>query len=130
MKVKLNYLDCWNEGRRAAACRYDQLLSKLPVTRPCEAPGVHHVYHQYTIRTPQRDRLAGHLKERDVSTMVYYPTPLHRQGLYSSLSCAKGSLPVSEAVSREVLSLPMFPELDETRQRLIAQAIGEFYGQS
>ena len=125
--VKLKYLDGWNEARRQVAQRYNELLAGLPVTTPYELPHIYHVYHQYTIRAPQRDALAAYLKERGVGTMIYYPVPLHRQELYASLGYGEGSLPVSEAASREVLSLPMYPELTEAQQEEIATAIQEFY---
>ena len=125
--VKLGYLDDWNEARRRPAQRYSELLADLPVTTPYESPDVYHVYHQYTIRAPQRDTLAAYLKKRGVSTMIYYPVPLHLQKLYASLGYREGSLPMSEVASREVLSLPMYPELTETQQTSIARAIREFY---
>jgi len=147
--VKLKYLDDWNEARRQVAQRYNELLALwntnysaelalssnystglagLPVTTPYESPDVYHVYHQYTIRVEQRDALAAYLKERGIGTMVYYPGPLHLQGLYADLGYREGSLPESEAASREVLSLPMYPELTKTQQQDVVQAIWEFYG--
>ena len=126
--VKLKYLDGWNEARRRVAQRYNELLADLPVTTPYESPEVYHVYHQYTVRAPERNRLSAHLKERGIGTMIYYPVPLHRQQLYTGLGYAEGSLLTSEAASREVLSLPMYPELTEAQQTLVAEAIKEFYG--
>jgi len=102
--VKLKYLDDWNEARRQAAQRYNGLLDGLPVITPYESPDAYHVYHQYTIRAQQRDALAACLKERGIGTMVYYPVPLHFQGLYADLGYGEGSLPASEAAGREVLS--------------------------
>ena len=125
--VKLNYLDEWNEGRRRAAQLYNDLLADLPVTTPYEAPDMYHVYHQYTIRAPRRDILAAYLKKRGIDTMIYYPVPLHLQGLYASLGYGEGSLPASEAASREVISLPMYPELTEAQQQEVPWAIREFY---
>jgi dTDP-4-amino-4,6-dideoxygalactose transaminase len=129
LRVKLRYLERWQEGRREAACRYDGLLAaaSVPVTTPYVRPDVRHVYHQYTVRAPQRDALAEHLKQRGVSTMIYYPLPLHLQGLYKDLGMAEGALPFAEAAGREVLSLPMFPELTEAQQAEIVAAIAEFY---
>ena len=95
LRVKLKYLDRWNEARRRVAQRYNELLAGLPVTTPYESPDVYHVYHQYTIRVQQRDALAAYLKERGIGTMVYYPVPLHLQGLYAGLGYGEGSLPVS-----------------------------------
>jgi dTDP-4-amino-4,6-dideoxygalactose transaminase len=126
--VKLKYLGDWNEGRRQVAQRYNDLLADLPVTMPYESPNGVHVYHQYTIRAPQRDELAAYLKERGIGTMIYYPVPLHLQGLYAGLGYGNGSLPASEAACREVLSLPMYPELTEEQQQQVARAISEFYG--
>lgn len=130
LRVKLRHLEQWQEGRREAACRYDGLLAAagVPVTTPYVRPDVRHVYHQYTIRAPQRDALAEHLKQRGVSTMIYYPLPLHLQGLYRDLGMAEGSLPNAEAAGRAVLSLPMFPELTEAQQEEIVAAVAEFYG--
>ncbi len=129
LRVKLRYLERWQEGRREAACRYDGLLaaSGAPVTTPYVRSDVRHVYHQYTIRAPQRDALAKHLHERGISTMIYYPLPLHLQGLYRDLDMAEGALPHAEAAGREVLSLPMFPELTEAQQEEIVAAVAEFY---
>jgi len=126
--VKLKYLDDWNQARRRVAQCYNELLADLPVTTPYESPDVYHVYHQYTIRVKQRDALAADLKERGIGTMVYYPVPLHLQRLYAGLKYGEGSLPVSEAASREVLSLPMYPELTEEQQIAVAEAIRRFYG--
>ncbi len=129
LRVKLRYLERWQEGRREAACRYDGLLAAAgaPVTTPYARPDVRHVYHQYTIRAPQRDALAQHLRQRGISTMIYYPLPLHLQGLYRDRGMVEGALPHAEAAGREVLSLPMFPELTEAQQGEIVAAIAEFY---
>jgi dTDP-4-amino-4,6-dideoxygalactose transaminase len=126
--VKLKYLDDWNKARWKVAQRYNELLDDLPVVTPYESPDVYHVYHQYTIRAEQRDTLAAYLKERGIGTMVYYPVPLHFQELYASLVYGEGSLPESEVASREVLSLPMYPELTEPQQAEVVTAIREFYG--
>lgn len=127
LRVKLKHLDSWNEARRQRAKRYNELLSGLPVITPYEAPNVYHVYHQYTIRTKERDALAAHLKERGISTMVYYPVPLHLQQVFADLGYGEGSFPESETASREVLSLPMYPELTEAEQQEVVRAIRGFY---
>jgi dTDP-4-amino-4,6-dideoxygalactose transaminase len=125
--VKLDYLDAWNAARRERAAIYDRLLADLPVQSPYVAPGVEHVYHQYTIRAPRRDALAAYLHEQGIATMIYYPIPLHRQPVYASLGLGPGSLPASEAASAEVLSLPMYPELSPAAQHEVAAAIRAFY---
>jgi len=127
LSVKLEYLDGWNEARRRVAHRYNELLSGLPVTTPHESSDVYHVYHQYTIRAPQRDALATYLRERGIGTMIYYPIPLHLQGLYAGLGYGENSLPESEKASQEVLSLPIYPELTEGQQVVVAEAIRGFY---
>jgi len=125
LNVKLNYLEQWNEGRRTVAHRYNDLLSDMPVVTPYESPDSHHVYHQYTIRIPQRDELAAHLKEHGVSTMIYYPIPLHHQQLYAEMATL--DFPNAEMAGREVLSLPIFPELTERDQEFIADTIRGFF---
>lgn len=126
--VKLKHLDAWNERRRQVGRHYNELLASLPVTTPYESPDAYHVYHQYTIRAPQRDVLAAYLKERGIGTMIYYPVPLHHQELYASLGYGESSLPASEVASREVLSLPMYPDLTGAQQVSVAEAMREFYG--
>ena len=126
--VKLNYLDSWNEQRRQLAASYNSLLASLPqVTPPAEDPGAHAVYHQYTIRAERRDELKNFLQESGIGSMIYYPVPMHLQPLYSELGYGEGSLPEAERASREVLSLPMFPELSEGQQDRVAAAIADFY---
>ena len=128
LNVKLKYLESWTEKRREVAQRYNALLKGLPIVTPYEAPGSYHVYHQYTIRVPERDRLAEHLKKKRIGTMIYYPVSIHLQELYAGLGLSQGSLPVSEAASSEVLSLPMYPELTLEQQEEVAAGIREFYG--
>ena len=128
LSVKLAYLDEWNEARRRVAWCYNDLLAGLPVTAAYESPNVYHVYHQYTIRAPQRDALAAYMKKRGIGVMIYYPVPLHLQGLYASLGYEEGSLPASEAASHDVLSLPMYAEVTNMQQREVARAAREFFG--
>jgi dTDP-4-amino-4,6-dideoxygalactose transaminase len=126
--VKLDHLDEWNRARRRLARRYHELLAGLPLVTPCESALSYHVYHQYTIRVPRRDDLAAYLRDRGIGTMIYYPVPLHRQVLYADLGYDQGCLPVSEQASREVLSVPLYPELTEEQQQEVAAAIQEFFG--
>jgi dTDP-4-amino-4,6-dideoxygalactose transaminase len=129
LRVKLRYLERWQDARRLVAQRYNALLaaSGAPVVTPYVRPDVRHVYHQYTLRVPRRDALAEHLQQRGIGVMIYYPLPLHLQGLYNDLGMAEGALPHAEAAGREVLSLPMFPELTEAQQQEIVAAVVEFY---
>lgn len=124
--IKLKHLDRWNDERRRAAGRYRELLQGLPIELPFEAKNRSHVYHQYTIRTPQRDELAAHLKQRGIGTMIYYPISIHQQTLYAS-GGQTPSLPNSEAAAREVLSLPIYPEITEEQLATVSGAIREFF---
>src|SRR5579864_1971333 len=124
LRVKLGYLDQWCSGRRAAADRYNQLLSGIPnVVLPVRDPRCEHVFHQYTIRVGDRDQVQKRLTEQGVSTMVYYPVPIHLQPIYSSLGTGPASLPRTEAACREVLSLPIFPELTKEQAEYVAEAL-------
>jgi dTDP-4-amino-4,6-dideoxygalactose transaminase len=128
LRVKLRHLEAWTLARRRAAARYDVLLAGLPVVTPYEAPGMRHVYHQYTIRAPRRDDLRAFLRDKDIGTMIYYPLPLHRQEIYAHLGLGEGSFPEAERASREVLSLPIYPELAEEQISAVTAAIRQFYG--
>lgn len=127
LNVKFSHLEAWNARRRAIASHYSRLLQGLPLTTPVEVPDTVHVYHQYTIRTAQRDGLASHLQAAGIGTMIYYPVALHQQELYQSLGYAAGSLPVTEKLCREVVSLPMYPELTEVQVEEVAKAIAGFF---
>src|SRR5215831_3825235 len=124
--VKLKYLDAWNEARRRAANKYNQLLREFPVKTPMETTQAWHVYHQYTIRTPRRDELAEHLKQRGIGTMVYYPVPIHQQAVYAS-SGKVPSLPHAEAAAKQVLSLPIYPEITDEQLETVVGAISDFF---
>ena len=133
LQVKLGYLDKWNAQRREIARRYAELLRPIPhVVLPSESDnGGESVWNQYTIRlsTPlDRDRVRESLQTLGVSTMVYYPIPLHRQPVYRELGYDEGSFPVAETVCCEVLSLPMFPELTPDQQQAIAYRLKEAIG--
>lgn len=128
LRVKLRHLAEWTSARQRVAAQYDQLLADLPVTTPYRSPEVTHVYHQYTIRAPRRDELQAFLQEHGIGTMVYYPVPLHLQPMYAHLGVPEGSLPEAERAAKEVLSLPIYPELTEEQVQTVADAIREFYG--
>lgn len=125
LRVKLRHLDEWTECRRANVQLYRKLLAPLPVQLPLERVGDRAVYHLFTIRTPHRDELKKYLSDRGIETMVYYPIPLHLQPVYENLEM--GSLPESERASREVLSLPLFPELQPDELEIVASTIAEFF---
>ncbi|MBC6453966.1 MAG: DegT/DnrJ/EryC1/StrS family aminotransferase [Hormoscilla sp. SP5CHS1] len=137
LKIKLKYLDTWNEQRRQIASRYHLLLQTLPdIIRPQEYEGGLTVWNQYTIRVTsqaknspisQRDWVRSQLRQHGVSTMVYYPLPLHLQPVYKHLGYQPGQLPVAEQACREVLSLPMFPELDSQQQAIMVDRLLDLY---
>ena len=129
LSAKLDHLDQWNEDRRAAAARYDTLLESTPLTLPTCRDSVEHVYHLYVVRTrspDERDELQAHLEDNGVQTGIHYPVPVHEQESYRSCG-TQPSLPVTEQVAREIISLPMYPELTPDQQECVKNMIKEFY---
>lgn len=121
LRVKLAHVDEWNEGRRAAARCYGELLSDVSgVETPYEAPHVRHVYHQYTVRVQNRDTVRKRLSEAGIATMIYYPVPVHLLPVYAGSGYR---LPATEASSREVLSLPIWPQISRRLQERIAGSL-------
>lgn len=122
LKIKLKYVDQWNEKRREIAHKYNELLANSGVRTPKEADYAYHVYHQYTIRASNRDALRQLLLENGIETGIYYPAPVHKQKAYASL---RPDLVLEEAerASREVLSLPIWPGLDALQQQEISSLI-------
>jgi dTDP-4-amino-4,6-dideoxygalactose transaminase len=116
-------VDGWNEGRVAAAARYSDLGLGEHVSLPEVAPGRSHIYHLYVVRTPAREQLQRRLKEAGVASAVYYGRPHHLQPVFRHLGYREGSLPVTEAASRDGLALPMFPTLAEEQQREVVNAV-------
>lgn len=129
LRVKLPHLDGWAEGRRRNAGWYRERLADCPGIRlPSVAAGNRHVFNQFTLRVERRDELRAFLQERGVGSGVYYPVPLHLQECFRELGYREGDLPVSEALSGEVVSLPIFPELGEERVAAVSDAIRAFHG--
>jgi dTDP-4-amino-4,6-dideoxygalactose transaminase len=132
LRVKLRYLDKWTEGRQRNAARYSELFKSRGLDRILTLPrvqtGCTHIYNQYVIRAPRRDQLKEQLRGEGVPSDIYYPIPLHLQRAFGYLEYKPGDLPESEAASREVLALPIFPELSATQQELVVDSIGRFYG--
>jgi dTDP-4-amino-4,6-dideoxygalactose transaminase len=125
LHIKLQYLDQWTHARRSAASVYNRLFAGSGIEVPFEASFGKHVYHQYTIRLKNRDKVAHALIEKKVPYGVYYPIPLHLQEAYSAAGKPKGTFPVTEKAADEVLSLPMHTELDEEQQKYIVQSVLE-----
>jgi dTDP-4-amino-4,6-dideoxygalactose transaminase len=125
--VKFRYLESWNDARRACAARYHELLSDSSVADefvlPVELSGRRHVYNQFVVRMRNRDRVRAFLKRRAIESAVYYPRPLHLQGCFAGLSYREGDFPSAERACREVLALPMFPELSPSQQAAVVSAL-------
>jgi UDP-2-acetamido-2-deoxy-ribo-hexuluronate aminotransferase len=123
LRVKLRYLDRWIEARQKAASTYDRLFKDTDVAIPFRASYGNHVFHQYTVRLKNRDRVADALQERKIPHSIFYPIPLHRQQAYAALEKCSWNLPVTEQAAEEVLSLPMHTELDDEQQQFIAGSV-------
>jgi dTDP-4-amino-4,6-dideoxygalactose transaminase len=126
LRAKLKHLPDWVAARRARASLYRQLLAQARVTPPGEAPLARHAYHLYVVRSPSRDRLQQYLKDKGVGTSIHYPMPVHCQQAYRDLGYAEGSFPEAERACREILSLPLYPELTEEAVRYVSSVIGGF----
>jgi len=115
LRVKLRYLAEWNSRRQAIAVRYRKGLAGLGVGLPEELPDTIHAYHQFTIRVPDRDGMQKRMADLGVRTTVYYPVPLHLQPMYRDLGYGPGDFPEAERAAREVLSLPIYPEITDAQ---------------
>ena len=137
LKVKIKYIAGWTQSRRTIAKRYRALFyakglaesGSLPrhgVVLPQEVAGADHVWHQFVIRTNRRDALREFLAARKIGSEIYYPVPLHMQAALKSLGYQEGDFPEAERAAREVLALPIFPELREDEQQAVVDAVAEF----
>ena len=126
LRVKLRYLEGWNEARRRNGALYTKLLAGSGVITPVEAPDSVHVYHLYVVRTPQRDALQAHLREQGVGTAIHYPIPIHLQPFYAENEFRHGQFPVTEQLCDEILSLPMFPEMTAEQVHYVSTQVIEF----
>jgi dTDP-4-amino-4,6-dideoxygalactose transaminase len=113
LRVKLQHVDGWNQQRHALASRYTERLSGMGLITPREMDQARHVYHLYTVRLTERDRVQGELKKAGIASDVYYPQPLHLTDPCRSLGYRSGDFPVAEQASREALSLPLYPEMTD-----------------
>lgn len=131
LRVKLRYLDNWIDRRRRNAEAYRDLFTEYDLTEqltlPCTPVGSFHVFNQFSIRAPRRDELQEYLCYRGISTDVYYPSPLHVEPAFAYLGYQEGDFPYAEAACREVLALPIYPELTLDQQRTVVTAIAHFY---
>ena len=145
LRVKLKYVDRWNDGRRQRAAKYDELFTaagltssgltssgdesenSAPIQLPHTAATAYHVFHQYVVRAYRREELREFLTARKIGTEVYYPIPLHLQPCFVYLGYSEGDFPEAERAAKEVLALPMFPELSDEEQGRVVKSIADFY---
>jgi dTDP-4-amino-4,6-dideoxygalactose transaminase len=134
LRVKLPHIERWNRQRRERAAIYDLLLvsagltgAQSPLRRLSISAHAHHVFHQYVVRVERRDQLRAFLTALRIDSEVYYPIPLHMQPCFAYLGYSAGDLPESERAAKDVLALPMFPELTEAEQSWVVESIAEFY---
>lgn len=126
--VKLKYLDAWAKARQENAAYYNEKLKGLLLETPFVPEGQTHVYHQYTIRVPEkRDELMKHLNDNGIEARVYYPIPLHLQECFKMLRCKRGDFPESEKAMAEALSLPVYSELTAEQKEYVVSKIKEFF---
>ena len=126
--AKLPHLEDWTEARRSHARLYNELLADCDVQTPFESPDVRHAYHLYVIRTSRRAAMLEHLQSKGIGAGIHYPIPLHRQPAYVKQGHGKLSLPVTERVTGEILSLPMYPELTREQIEYVTSAVREVAG--
>src|SRR5579859_1457178 len=127
LRVKLRHLDAWTNARRTHAALYNQLLSESPAISPREQTYAHHVYHIYAIRSREREQLQESLRTAGIQTGIHYPIPVHLQPAYSDLGYHAGDFPETERAAAEVLSLPMFAELDGTQIHQVVDSVMTHY---
>lgn len=127
LSVKLRYLPAWNARRRAIAAMYDDLLADTDLVLPEAPPEGDHVFHLYVVRTAERDVVQARLREQGIGTDIHYPLPTHMQPVYAPFAPRDG-LPTTERLAREILSLPMFPELTDDEVRAVAVAVKRVRG--
>lgn len=131
LRVKLRYLDNLIGRRQRIAELYTTSLSDIPYVKvPTVKPGRTHTFHQYVIRAENRDELQKYLSDHDIGSTVYYPLPLHLQEVYKGLGYKFGDFPEAEKASKEVLALPMWPELTDEEVKEVAEVIRAFYGKN
>jgi dTDP-4-amino-4,6-dideoxygalactose transaminase len=124
--VKLPHLEAWSEARRQNAARYDQEFAESVIGTPWISPDTQSIYNQYVIRVQGRDELIAHLRAAQIGTEIYYPVPLHLQECFGNLGYREGELPESERAAREVLALPIYPELAREQIEFVASTILEW----
>jgi dTDP-3-amino-3,4,6-trideoxy-alpha-D-glucose transaminase len=131
LRHKLRRLDAWNEARRELGAALHARIAQAQLTTSVEPVGrpfggADHVYHLFVVRCGARDRLREHLERHGVASAIHYPLPIHRTEAYAELGLQAGSLPVSEALSEQICSLPLFPAMDASELERVAEAVETF----
>lgn len=129
LRTKLPCLDAVNQRRQQIALYYDELLQGTPVTTPRRAKYGTHVFHLYVIRAPRRDALKSYLADQKIETMIHYPIPVHLQEAYRDLNIIDEVLPEAEKAAKEIVSLPLYPEITDDEIETVAMNIQKFYQQ-
>ena len=128
LRIKLKYLDDWNKSRNLLAKMYDELLKGTSLKTPEVGPLTSHVFHLYVVRSKKRDELLNFLKEKEIYAGIHYPVPIHLLPAFKDLGYKEGDFPVAEQAAKEILSLPIYPELTERSVSFVVDAIKEFEG--
>jgi dTDP-4-amino-4,6-dideoxygalactose transaminase len=129
LMAKLPRLEQWSAARRANAAFYDEAFADVSdVVTPYVDAANQSIYNQYTLRVQRREDLQAHLKARGIGSSIYYPLPLHLQPCFAYLGFTAGQFPESERASKEVVSLPVFPELTDAQRGAVVDAVRSFYG--
>ena len=126
LRVKLKYLNDWNNRRRKIADSYSNGIRNPLIEKPSVMPYGSHVFHLYVIRHPDRDKLQGYLEEKGIKAMIHYPVPVHLQEAYKELEYPAGSFPVAEKLAKEIVSLPMFPQLTDGEVSAITEEVNRY----
>jgi len=124
--VKLPHLNEWSQGRRRNAAYYGKRFAGTVVKTPYINPDCVTIYNQYVIRVPRRDEVAAYLSEKNIGCAIYYPVPIHLQECFSYLGCKEGDFPESEKAAKEVLAIPVYPELTDEQLQYVASKIEKF----
>jgi len=124
--VKLPRLDGWSRGRRRNAAYYDEKFADTIAGTPYISPDCLSIYNQYVIRVPKRDALVGYLREQDIGCEIYYPVPMHLQGCFRELGYKEGDFPEAEKAAKEVIALPVYPELTDEMKDCVVEHVVEF----
>jgi dTDP-4-amino-4,6-dideoxygalactose transaminase len=123
LSAKLELLDLWNGDRRALAERYTRLLAGSAVVTPRTVPGNEHIFHQYVVRVPERDRVVHQLNAAGIGAGIHYPLPVHLVPAFEGTSGGRGSFPVAEKAATEILSLPIYPGLTAAQQEFVVEVL-------